>query len=580
MCLEHTLSLWTVVAITVFAHSAPIRAGIALLVALALLAPASPAMAADDYPYRGQTGVDPWGFYKGYCTSFVAYRMNRNAGPMSFYNYMDGGHFGNAGNWGPNAQKLGYPVNKTPAVGAIAWWAAGTISTLGHVAYVEAVNSDGTVVVEEYNYIRLQYGRRTIPTSSVSGYIHFHDVPPPPPPDTTVPVITISCVKNGGVYASAITPGFSATDNALTFVTATMDGAGFASGATVSAPGRHTLSVVAGDVAGNKATATVTFTIDPAAADPDVAFTTIAGPDRYETAVRTSRASFQSADTVIIATGENWPDALGGAALAGVRGAPILLTRQGALPPTVLAEIDRLGATSAVILGEEGAVGPAVEAALTAELEGGVVRIGGVDRYATAELIAREVVAVSADTYDGVCLIATGADFPDALAASPLGAARHWPLLLIAPGVGSESPTATLEAIGATSTVVLGGTAAINESVEASLVAQLGDGAVTRLSGADRYATAAAIARYSAERGLRWDGVAIATGQNFPDALAGGAAQGRLGAVMLLSRTAALATDTRDALVANRAAIRTLRYLGGEGAVCTGVKLAVSGVLE
>ena len=82
------------------------------------------------------------------------------------------------------------------------------------------------------------------------------------------------------------------------------------------------------------------------------------------------------------------------------------------------------------------------------------------------------------------------------------------------------------------------------------------------------------------ERGLRWDGAAIATGQDFPDALAGGVCQGHLGAVMLLTRTASPTTEAIDPLVANRASIRSLRYLGGEGAVCTGVKLAVSRALE
>lgn len=584
MCTKCPLS-WTVVVIALQRHSAPIRAGIALLVALALLAPASVAMATDDYPYSGQTGVDPWGFYKGYCTSFVAYRMNRNAGPMSFYNYMDGGHFGNAGNWAANAQKLGIPVNSTPAVGAIAWWGYDTVSDLGHVGYVEAVNTDGTIVIEDYNYsVSRGYSRRIVSLSDTrvrpTGYIHFRDVPPPPPPDTTVPVITFSCVRDGGVYASAITPGYLVADNALKSVTATMDGAPFVSGAIVSAPGEHTLTVTATDAAGNTATSAVSFTIDPAAADPDVAFTTIAGPDRYETAVRMSQTAFADATCVIIATGENWPDALGGAALAGVRSAPILLTRKDSLPPVVLEEIRRLGATSAVILGGTGAVGPAVEGTLKGLLGDAVERIGGDDRYATAELIAREVVSASGDAYDGTCLVATGTDFPDALAASPLGAATRWPLVLTGSLAHSGVPTATLDAIGATKAVVLGGTAAVPESVEASLVAQLGEGTVTRLCGADRYATAATIAEFAVERGLRWDGAAIATGQDFPDALAGGVCQGHLGAVMLLTRTAVPTTEAIDPLVANRASIRSLRYLGGEGAVCTGVKLAVSRALE
>ncbi|MHB8050395.1 MAG: cell wall-binding repeat-containing protein [Coriobacteriia bacterium] len=564
-------------------QGAGFRSAIALLVVTVLLAVTPAAMAIDDYPYPAANpgAVDPWGFYYRYCTSFVAWRMNRDGGKMTFYNYMAGGHWGDAGGWGANAQKLGYPVDAKPAIGAIAWWAAGTISRSGHVAYVEAVNADGTIVVEDYNYASLRYDRRTIQATGLkapSGYIHIHDMPPP---DTIPPVITLTCIKNGATYASAVTPAFSATDGALKSVTAVLDGAPFTSGALVDAPGPHTLTVTATDVAGNRATSTAAFTIDPAAVDPDVAFTTIAGLDRYETAVRVSQAAFQSASNVVIATGENWPDALGGAALAGALEAPILLTRSGSLPPSVLAEIDRLGATSAVILGGDGAVATSVESALKTLLgEDAVDRIGGEDRYETAESIACAVVDGSGDAYDGTCFVATGADFPDALAASPLSAAKRWPLVLVPPGADSESPTATLDALGVSSAIVLGGATVVAESVEASLVAQLGDGAVVRLSGADRYETAAKIAGYAAAQGLRWDGAAIATAQGFPDALAGGVLQGRLGSVMLLTRSAALVPEARDLLTANKAAIHSLRYLGGEGAVCTGVKLSVSQALE
>ncbi|HHJ99038.1 MAG TPA: CHAP domain-containing protein, partial [Actinobacteria bacterium] len=124
----------TVIGIPGLMRARRARLGIALLITAALLVAPSAGMAVDDYPYRGQTGVDPWGFYKGYCTSFVAWRMNQNAGEGSFTNFMDGGRWGDAGNWANNARNLGITVDRTPAVGAIAWWAAGTVSYSGHVA--------------------------------------------------------------------------------------------------------------------------------------------------------------------------------------------------------------------------------------------------------------------------------------------------------------------------------------------------------------------------------------------------------------------------------------------------------------
>lgn len=128
------------------------------LLTLAAIFFANEAFAADDYPYpsASTSGVDPWSFYYRQCTSFVAWRMNRDAGstssPYYFSDYMESGHWGDAYNWAANATTLGFIVDTTPEVGAIAQWNATEVPTLGHVAYVEQVNGDGSVNVSEYNY--------------------------------------------------------------------------------------------------------------------------------------------------------------------------------------------------------------------------------------------------------------------------------------------------------------------------------------------------------------------------------------------------------------------------------------------
>jgi len=119
----------------------------------------------DTYPYSGAniynpnnpsdpSTIDPWNFYNRECTSYVAWKLNEAAGKTFFSNRMLGEHFGDAGNWSVNAAKLGYATNSTPAIGAVAQWNASEpgASKAGHVAYVEALNSDGTVVISEYNY--------------------------------------------------------------------------------------------------------------------------------------------------------------------------------------------------------------------------------------------------------------------------------------------------------------------------------------------------------------------------------------------------------------------------------------------
>ncbi|MFJ9785786.1 CHAP domain-containing protein [Amycolatopsis sp. NPDC101161] len=135
---------------------------------------ASAEAGADDYPATWRNAsmdsmIDSWGMYNRECTSFVAWRLHsRNGFEMPFHD--------NASGWGPDAQARGYVVNPTPAAGSVAWWAD------GHDAWVESVNSGGTITVEEYNHsLTGTYGERTIAANAVSGYIHFKDIISAPP---------------------------------------------------------------------------------------------------------------------------------------------------------------------------------------------------------------------------------------------------------------------------------------------------------------------------------------------------------------------------------------------------------------
>lgn len=104
----------------------------------------------NNYPYKGaSTGVDPWNFYKGQCTSWAAWAVRNRLG-VAFHNYYKGVHWGNAHNWDNAARAAGIPVYSTPKAGDIAVRNSGTY---GHVAFVRAVNSDGSFWIEEYNYV-------------------------------------------------------------------------------------------------------------------------------------------------------------------------------------------------------------------------------------------------------------------------------------------------------------------------------------------------------------------------------------------------------------------------------------------
>lgn len=301
--------------------------------------------------------------------------------------------------------------------------------------------------------------------------------------------------------------------------------------------------------------------------------TRLAGATRYETSIKASQEGFPSgASTVVLATGENWPDALGGSALAGAVSGPLLLTHPTILRDDVKAELERLGATGVYILGGTGAVSPGVESALRTLLgDSNVKRLQGIDRYATAARIAEETIAVLGNSYSGAVFVATGANFPDATAAAPLAAALERPILLAHPTKPYDQ--AVILPPEAVSAFILGGTGAVSSGVEAALGSEL-TGAVERLAGANRYQTAALIAAHGVDEGMHWNGVGLATGENFPDALSGGAMLGRIGSVMLLTLPASLPGDTQAALQTNAGSIDALFIFGGTGAVSTAVELA------
>lgn len=308
----------------------------------------------------------------------------------------------------------------------------------------------------------------------------------------------------------------------------------------------------------------------------------IAGDDRYQTALDVSRETFpHGANTVVIATGEDWPDALGGSALAGALYGPVLLSPKDALPEDVLAEVERLHVDNAYVLGAQDALSDGVHAALTDYLgEENVVRLGGANRYETAEIIAAEVVDYLAeeDLFSGSAFIATGGNFADALAAAPLAAGNYWPIYLSGPDGISDSTAQAMLGAGVTEAILLGGEAAVSPD---TAVTVLGIGIdVYRIDGADRYETAAKIATYGVdELGMEWDGVAMATGEGFADALSGGAAQGIGWSVMLLTDPDDLSESARGALEANASSIRGIRFLGGTRALSQKVRGQAMGAI-
>lgn len=192
-----------------------------------------------------------------------------------------------------------------------------------------------------------------------------------------------------------------------------------------------------------------------------------------------------------------------------------------------------------------------------------VERLAGADRYATAAAVSRASYAPGVP----VAYVATGANFPDALAAGAAAARRGGPVLLV---TGSSIPGSTateLARLDPAEIVVVGGEATVSSGLIAQLEGYATTGRVRRLAGANRYATAAAISRDAFGPGV--EVAYVATGTNFPDALAGVAAAGSRGGPVLLTTPNELAAETAAELA--RLDPRRIVVLGGTSVVSAAV---------
>lgn len=269
----------------------------------------------------------------------------------------------------------------------------------------------------------------------------------------------------------------------------------------------------------------------------------LAGKDRYATAAAITADGFEpGVDAVYVASGAAYADALTAAAIAGGRHEPVLLVSQAVLPASTKAAIARLQPDHIVLVGGTGAVSEGVATALAALAPGGVQRIAGTDRYATAA-------AMSASGFpDGapVVYLSSGAAIADAISAAPAAARDGGPVLLTSATQLPGATAAELERLAPSAVVVVGGPAVVGDAVLSAVDALLPGVTVTRLAGADRFATSAAVAgTFDADV----PAIYVASGYAFADALTAAAAAGSSGAPVLLSAPTTLPAVIRTQIL-------------------------------
>jgi putative cell wall-binding protein len=185
------------------------------------------------------------------------------------------------------------------------------------------------------------------------------------------------------------------------------------------------------------------------------------GVNRYDTAAQLASLTGGLSTTVFLATGASFPDALGGSAAAGRLSGALLLTEGNAVPDETASALTSGKPVKVVILGGEAVISAAVISQVHTLLPGATVeRWAGADRYATAAAISSNTYPQGATT----AYLASGADYPDALAGAPVAALAGAPLLLTSRDCVPASTLAELQRLGTTNIVVLGGTSAVSDA--------------------------------------------------------------------------------------------------------------------
>ena len=443
---------------------------------------------------------------------------------------------------------------------------------------------------------------------------------------STANPVTVSVSSGDATVAATLDGAYGATASVVPAV------AGTSSTVTVyvhggSTPSTFTVSDLDASAQGTglaKVTATDgTTTYGPVTATAAVVTERFGGVDRYATASKlfndiagcastgNKGTNGDGTSTAVIARGDAFPDALAGNYLAGQLGTGILLVTPKIIPSGILASLKAAGVTDVIVVGGTSAISTAVTQQLAStpayKCGGtkvgtlGVHRIGGKNRYQTAALAADAPGPQDVGTaaYDGkttaarTAIVATGVDFPDALAAGPMsywGSDRNgnnagFPLLLTQSDALNRYAASELTTLGIKQVIVVGGTDAVSTTVRDAIAKKaIAVSPAAEFSGADRTDTAVKAARFETSAtglGYATSEMSLARADQFPDALAGGPWAGGLAEpILLITSPTALGAATAGYLGSLTAAKTTsLVAFGGTGAVSSGTLTAAANAL-
>ena len=306
----------------------------------------------------------------------------------------------------------------------------------------------------------------------------------------------------------------------------------------------------------------------------------IAGSDRIDIANQQALAGWpQGASYVVLARSDDFPDALAGVPMAAQLDAPVLLTSPKELDSRVKEALKVLHPEKVYLLGGEGALSAKVSAELKtlgwdSEKQ---IRLSGVNRYATAAVIAQAITGVQ----NPKVAIATGENFPDALSIASIAGQKKMPVLLTTKNQVPQETMDALKQMKPSQVYLIGGEGVISPAVAKQIYSSLNlsSSSVTRLAGASRYETMAAV-------GKAFEGeikaVCFATGEDFPNALTGAALATHQNETLILlpGQTLESHPELKEFITCHLSKSTTQPYLSGDvKAIPKGLEEELTGIL-
>lgn len=298
----------------------------------------------------------------------------------------------------------------------------------------------------------------------------------------------------------------------------------------------------------------------------------IGGEQRFETArLIAETRDPEDVDEVLVATGMTYPDALAAGYLAGQIDGPVLLSADDHVVDDLEQAIETLEPERITLLGGTQAIGETVEEALADHAD--VRRLSGADRFKTASEVAVAEPGVGLWEDEPTALLATGEDFPDALAAGTVAAHQAFPLLLTeSEQLGQEAEQA-LEDLGIQRVLIVGGQSAVSRDIRSELEDE--DYTVRRVNGSERTGTSVELAKLAEkEFGFTFEATGLARGDVFADALAAAPYLADRDSPVVLTATSEpphgasqLGKQTNGFLSSNCSAIELVTVFGGIAAV-------------